>query len=68
MSKIARMAINNLNKSGLLDDDDTATSVTKGFMGNKKPKATVGDDPTSTVAHFVKLVKKQRKELTNANS
>ena len=66
MSKMARMAINNLNKSGLLDDD-TATSIAKGFMGNKKPKA-VGDDPTSTVAHFVKLLRKQRKELSNANS
>jgi hypothetical protein len=63
---MARTAINNLNKSGLLEDDVTTPTV-KGFMGNKKSEAQ-GDDPTSTVAHFVKLVRKQRKELSNANS
>ena len=66
MSKMARLAINNLNKSGLLEDDITSGTA-KGFMGNRKPKE-LGDDPTSTVAHFVKLLRKQRKEMFNAKS
>jgi|TARA_E500000081_G_scaffold136477_1_gene150344 hypothetical protein len=66
MSKIARLAINNLNKTGKLNDAPTQ-NITKGFMGNKKPKE-MDNDPTSRVAHYIKFLRNQRKELFNADS
>jgi len=66
MSKIARVAINNLNKTGMLNDSPTQTT-SKGFMGNTKPKES-NNDPTSKVAHYIKFVRNQRKELFNADS
>ena len=59
------MAMKSFNDQGYMDDKDMSPS--KGFMGNKKPKEQ-GNEPIHTVAHFVKLLRKQRKEMNDANS
>ena len=41
--------------------------MAKGFMGNNKPKK-VEESPTNTVAHFTRILRNKRKELSDANN
>jgi len=63
MENIIRQARMNIDK--LLEEEPV--KMTKGFMGNNKPKQ-VKESPTNTVAHFTRILRNKRKELSDANN
>ena len=54
-----------MNIDKLLQEEPV--KMTKGFMGNNKPKQ-VKESPTNTVAHFTRILRNKRKELSDANN
>ena len=63
MEKIIRQARMSMDK--LLQEEPV--KMAKGFMGNNKPKQ-VKESPTNTVAHFTRILRNKRKELSDANN
>ena len=45
---------------------EEAVKMAIGFMGNNKP-IQVKESPTNTVAHFTRILRNKRKDLSDAN-